>query len=314
MKLLIKKNLYKLLTGLLLIVLCQGCITAAFVYHKMKQADMLESWTDDDGVVIKDIIYDHEKSLSYDLYLPAEPTLKAQYAMVFIHGGSWNSGDKNDVAYACRRFTKAGYTTVTLNYSLAKENGPPVTFFTMLDDISHCLAHLKQNMNQRNIPLKSIALSGYSAGGHLAMLYAFSYKEKSPLPIAFVFQQVGPTLFSPEAWNNDKDFALTLASAGSGKTITDKDYQTGDYLSVIKTISPALLVDGNTVPGIHAYGAKDSIVLPIHCEALEKALKKNKVPHAMVKYDNSGHFLCDDPEQAQRFRNLVFEYAQKYFR
>ena len=275
---------------------------------------MLESWTNEDGVMIKDIIYDHKKSLSYDLYLPAETAANAQYAMIFIHGGSWNSGDKNDIAYACRRFAKAGYTTVTLNYSLAKKNGPPVTFFTMLDDISNCLAHLKQNMNQRNIPLKSIALSGYSAGGHLAMLYAFSCKEKSPLPIAFVFQQVGPTLFSPEAWKNNKDFALALASAGAGKKITDKDYQTGDYLSIIKTISPALLVNENTVPGIHAYGAKDSIVSAVHCEALEKAFKKNKVPHVMVKYDNSGHFLCDDPEQAQRFRNLVLEYAQHYFR
>ena len=309
-----KKILSMFFMGLLTMVLCQGCFSEAFIHYKLKQADMLESWTDKDGTIIRDIVYDKKKSLAYDLYLPAKITEKAQYAMIFIHGGAWNSGDKSELSYGCRRFAKAGYTTVTLNYSLAKKDGPKITFFTMLDDIANCLAHLKQNMNKRNIQLKSIALSGYSAGGHLAMLYAFSRKEKSPLPVAFVFEQVGPTLFAPETWNDNKDFALTLASAGAGKTITEKDYQTGNYLSVVKTISPALLVDENTVPGIYAYGAKDPLVIPAHYTALEKALKKYKVPHEIVKYNKSGHFLCDDPEQAQKYRSLIFEYAKKYFR
>ena len=293
-----------------------GCITTALIiHHKLKQADMLEDWEKEDGTIVKDIVYDAEKNLAYDLYLPAHPEQKkAQYAMIFLHGGSWNSGDKKDVSYACRRFAKAGYVTVTLNYSLAKEKGPPITFFTMLDDITRCLTHLKQEMAKRNIKLKKIALSGYSAGGHLAMLYAFAYREKSPLPIAFVFQQVGPALFTPEAWNNKTEFALALASAGAGKKITEEDHKQGRSLDVIKTISPALLVDKNTVPGIHAYGAKDSLVRPPHGAALEKALKKHNVPHDMVNYTNSGHFLCDDPEQAQKYRKLVLEYADRYFR
>ena len=55
-------------------VFCSGCLaTAAIVFHhKLKQADMLESWSEKDGSLIKDIVYDPGKNLTYDLYLPKD--------------------------------------------------------------------------------------------------------------------------------------------------------------------------------------------------------------------------------------------------
>ena len=298
-------------------VFCSGCLaTAAIVFHhKLKQADMLESWSEKDGSLIKDIVYDPGKNLTYDLYLPKDiRENETRHAMIFIHGGAWNSGRKEEMAYACRRYVKEGYLTVTLKYSLAAKNGPPVTFFTMLNDISRCLAHLKTYTAEKKITIGKIALSGYSAGGHLAMLYAFTHREKSPLPIAFVFSQVGPTVFTREVWGADKeDFAIALASAGSGKKITAADYDSARSQEIIKSISPALLVNKNTVPGIYAYGGKDTLVRIIHAQKLEAALKNHQIPHEILIYPGSGHFLCEDPQYTRRYRALIREYCKKYF-
>lgn len=296
---------------------CTGCAGAAFAilfHHKLKQADMLEDWNETDGTLIKNIIYDRKKNFSCDLYLPKDiQENSSRNVMLFIHGGGWNSGRKEDIAYACRRYAKEGYITVTLQYSLASKNGPPVTFFTMLDDITRCLAHVKTYTGERGITVKKVALSGYSAGGHLAMLYAFSRKNESPIPIAFVFTQVGPSIFTYDAWGPKKEkFALALASAASGQTINKENYHSAQTRNAIKSISPALLINKDTVPGIYAFGKKDKLVIPLHAQALEAMLKKHHVPHHVLIYPDSGHFLNDE-KYARRYRELIKEYCQKYF-
>lgn len=301
----------------LLFLFCCRCQSAAtlLLRGELLRANMVEDWSEKDGTFIKDIVYDKKKNLAYDLYLPKNYERKRQnYAMLFIHGGSWNSGDKEQMSFACKRFAKAGYVTATMNYSLAGKGRGQVNFFTMLKDIGNCLAHLKMSMEKRGVSIRKAALSGFSAGGHLAMLYAFTRKKASPIEIAFVFQQVGPTLFTPEAWGNKKEFALSLASAGAGKRITAEDYAKGRNLEVIKSISPALLVNKDTVPGIYAYGGRDTLVAPIHGQKLEEALKKNKVPHQVIIFPNSGHILSQDPKMLFRFHMWVLEYCKKYFR
>lgn len=306
---------YLLLFLVLLTIIYLGrrCWSAATLLARgeLLRGSMSESWSEKDGIHIKDIVYDKKKNLAYDLYLPKnEEKKRKSFAMLFIHGGSWKSGSKEEMGFVCRRFAKAGYITLALNYSLVGKGRGSVNFFTMLNDINSCIAHLKSSMEKRNIKVKKIALSGHSAGGHLAMLYAFTRKKECPIEIAFVFQQVGPTLFTPEAWGNDKNFALSLASAGSGKRI----YNEKSASEAVKSVSPALLVNKETVPGIHAYGGRDTLVAPIHGQKLEEALKTHGVPHQMIFFPNSGHILSKDPKSAFKYMMWVLEYCKKYFR
>lgn len=304
-----------LLFAAFFLILSSGCITSAVIlYCKMKDADYLESWEDSDGTILKDILYDEEKKLTYDLYLPEAKIPKGEKvgAILFIHGGSWNSGSKEDISYAAKRFVKEGYVTVSLNYSLAGKN-KPVTFFAMLEDIDKCLLHLKKTSAEYSYPITKIALSGVSAGGHLALLYSYTFQARSPIPIAFVFQQTGPTLFTEEAWKNIPGLAFDLTRASSGVPMTRKEYESGKMHHVIRSISPALLVNKNSPPTIGAYGAKDPLVIPLHAAALKKALQKYDVPHKWILYPNSGHFLCNDPEYALQYRKAVLSYCKKYF-
>ena len=303
----------KLLIGVALQLLCSGCITTALVIHmKLKDADYLEDWKDGDGTVLSGIAYDTEKGLKYDLFLPASPSDNPAGAMLFIHGGAWRSGKRDDMTFLCRRFVKQGYVTATMDYTLYKE-GEKTSFFTMLDDIGKCLKHMRDTAKANHHPIKAVALSGISAGGHLAMLYAYSRANISPVPISFVFQQVGPSFFLQDAWPDRPDLAFGLTNAGAGIEISREEYDAGRKFEVVKSISPALLVNRNTIPTIAAYGVKDTLVPMPHAEKLRKALETHNVPHVFIMYPHSGHFLCDDPDCAKKYRETILDFCRKYF-
>ena len=304
---------WKLLTGLAFLLVCSGCVTTALVIHrKLKNADYLEDWKDRDGTVLPGIVYDSEKGLKYDLFLPATSSDKPVGAMLFIHGGGWTSGKREDMAFACKRFVKQGYVTATMDYSLYKE-GEKTSFFTMLDDIGKCLEHMRDTAEANHHPIKAAALSGISAGGHLAMLYAYSRADTSPVPISFVFQQVGPSFFQQDAWPDHPDWPFGLTKAGAGIEMSMEEYAGGIKSEAVKSISPALLVNGNTVPTIAAYGGKDTLVPTPHAEKLRKALEEHNVPHVFIIYPHSGHFLCEDPDCAKKYREAILEYCRKHF-
>ena len=47
-----------------------------------------------------------------------------------------------------------------------------------------------------------MAMSGGSAGGCLALIYAYRDADTSPVPVKMVFEGVGPSSFYPEDWKN----------------------------------------------------------------------------------------------------------------
>ena len=183
----------------------------------------------------------------------------------------------------------------------------------MLDDIGKCLEHMRLKASEEHYPIKAVALSGISAGGHLSMLYAYSRAKMSPIPIAFIFQQVGPSSFEKGMWTNHPEWDYGLAVGGSGVEMSKEDYESGKMADVVKSISPALWIDENTVPTIAAYGGKDWLVPFTHAEKVREALETHHVPHVFIVYPNSDHFLCNDPDCAKQYRQAILEFARKYF-
>ena len=54
-------------------------------------------WNDSVGTVYKDLPYENDNGNKYDLYVPAGlQSVEDQYLILFIHGGSFNSGTKED--------------------------------------------------------------------------------------------------------------------------------------------------------------------------------------------------------------------------
>lgn len=169
-----------------------------------------------DGQKISDLKYaDRDGTRNvYDLWLPkyvldGEKKGANIPVILFVHGGGWTSGKKEDEEQGCIRYCKQGYVTATLNYRLqnqpnALDNG---NFLDMIEDIRACVADIKNQLEMRGYTSTRMALGGGSAGGHLSMLYGVTYGDESPIPVKLLIPRCGPSSFLPQAWANSRMIA-----------------------------------------------------------------------------------------------------------
>ena len=99
---------------------------------------------------------------SLDVFTPAG-TSEPLATVVWIHGGAWISGHKEDVRPYVRILASHGYTTVSLNYTV----GPEAVYPTALKQLNDALAFLVENAEEYNIDPDRIIIAGDSAGSNL---------------------------------------------------------------------------------------------------------------------------------------------------
>ncbi len=76
-----------------------------------------------------------------DVYAPSTPATTPRLVVVFIHGGSWNSGDKNTYRFIGRRLVQQGYVAVVVSYRLS----PVVRVPAMADDCARAVLWTEQH-------------------------------------------------------------------------------------------------------------------------------------------------------------------------
>jgi arylformamidase len=101
-----------------------------------------------------DLPYGDGERQRYDLYLAGDP---GAALVVFIHGGYWQLGSRQDTAFVARAFTAAGIDLAVPSYSLC----PAVSVLDIVDDICRFLLALWARTGKHPI------VTGHSAGGHL---------------------------------------------------------------------------------------------------------------------------------------------------
>jgi acetyl esterase/lipase len=105
-----------------------------------------------------------------DIYQPTKKTAAPRPVVLFIHGGNWNSGSKNDILYKAigRRLAKNGFVGVVISYRLA----PQVLVPQQAADCARALAWTVAHIGEYGGDAKRLLLMGHSAGGGLAALLA----------------------------------------------------------------------------------------------------------------------------------------------
>lgn len=99
--------------------------------------------------------------------------------LVYIHGGYWRSGSKEDNCNFAPTFTKRGATVVLVEYDLC----PQVTVTDIVRQTRAAIAWVAKSIVRYSGDPSRIYVSGHSAGGHLtAMALAHDWtKEGLPL-------------------------------------------------------------------------------------------------------------------------------------
>ena len=103
-----------------------------------------------------------------------EPTNKSVSApvLIFIHGGNWNSGNKDTYNLLGRNFARKGVVTVIPDYTLS----PKANYDDMAKEVAAVIKWVQANIKSYHGDVNQIYVTGHSAGGHLAALAVMNPK------------------------------------------------------------------------------------------------------------------------------------------
>ncbi len=107
-------------------------------------------------------------SLKLDLYVPTDAKTPPP-VLLMIHGGGWSKGNKDDARPYTVPFAAMGYAAATMQYRLTPEHKFPKA----IQDVNSAIEWLRTHGEEYGFDGTRIALSGGSAGGHLALLAGY---------------------------------------------------------------------------------------------------------------------------------------------
>lgn len=278
-----------------------------------------EPFTKNDGTVIRNISYGPKGARNkMDIFLPKDlSTTDENEAILIIHGGSWVRGSKEQISNEGKRVAKHGYIGVTMNYSFINLD-TPVVMDDILDEIDMALKQLKIESEKRGLNIKRVGFSGYSAGGHLALLYSYKKGATSPYKLCFTIAKNAPAVFTADNWK--LKVLKEIAQGGLGFTkyneienIDSIDKQKEWVENSLKEISPHIYISASAPPTLFSYSENDTTVSPTQAKTLLKLFNENGVEHQFYLYKDSTHVAFERRDQHDGFYEAYFNWARKYF-
>ena len=136
----------------------------------------------DDAVVVdRNIAYDprHGKRGLLDVYRPAGRQLDGAPVLLQVHGGGWTFGSKDEQGIPLMQHLAAkGWVCVAINYRLA----PRDPFPAQVVDVKRAIAWIREHIAEHGGDPSYLAITGGSAGGHLAALTALTPNDPAWQP------------------------------------------------------------------------------------------------------------------------------------
>ncbi|MCI0696349.1 alpha/beta hydrolase [candidate division KSB1 bacterium] len=217
------------------------------------------------------------QTLRLDLYQSFSLPRPAPCVIV-IHGGSWRSGDSQQLSPLNTYLAARGYVVAAINYRLA----PRWRFPAARDDLIAALNFLKARADSLGIDSQRFALLGRSAGGELALLVAYTQHDPA---IRGVVSFYGPT-----------DMYWSWAHPGNPLVIDTHDilkaYLGGspqEFPENYNAASPIQFVNASAPPTLLIHGGRDELVSPRQSERLAERLAEAGVHHFVLRLPWATH-------------------------
>jgi acetyl esterase/lipase len=108
------------------------------------------------------------RDLLWDLYRPVNAPGPRPVALIF-HGGGWRRGDRANMADAATGLAARGYLAIAVGYRLLSDD---VFWPAPVHDVKTAVRTVRARAADLNANPDQVALVGYSAGAHIALLAA----------------------------------------------------------------------------------------------------------------------------------------------
>jgi acetyl esterase/lipase len=208
-------------------------------------------------------------------------------AVVKVHGGSWTGGSRSQGIGWNRWLNQLGYTVFDVEYRMP----PPERWKDEVGDVKCAVGWVVLNAPKYQIDGARISVFGISAGGHLAMLAAYSMGFARLPPSCNV-----PTVAVKSVVNlyGPVDLALLYSSSGSSNGVQNalRQYIGGSptqYPDRYDAVSPLSYLRANTPRTLTFLGTSDHIVPVEQARNLDRALTQAGVIHETHLLPSNDH-------------------------
>jgi len=198
--------------------------------------------------------------------------------VIVVHGGSWSSGDSQQLPELNSYLATKGYNVASINYRMAPKWQTPAP----VEDIANAIKYLSAHADELHIDTNKFILLGRSAGAQIALLAGYTLHNSA---IKAVIDFYGP---ADMVWGY---------SIPSNPLIMDsrkvmESYIGGTYKQVPQKYvasSPIEFVDMQSPPTLIIHGGNDVLVAPEHSRRLNEKLQQYGIKHYWLKLPWATH-------------------------
>ena len=226
-----------------------------------------------------------------------------QLTLIYIHGGGWLGGSKEEEAHFVFPYLNEGWNVVNVEYRKGENTAPAA-----VNDVMCALAWVAHNAQHYQIDLDNIVISGASAGGHLALIagllntlgeqdgcYAGSKMHIRAIVNWFGITDIGKV----EEYLSASTPELNYAGSWIGEP---------DSINMISELySPVRRISSQSPAIITIHGEKDTVVPYEQAISLHVRLNKERVRNELVSIPDGKHMGFSEKD-FQYIYTRIFEF------
>ena len=231
-----------------------------------------------------------------DLYLPLHDPGVPKATFIYLHGGGWVTGSKDESALEVLPLLSMGFAVVNVEYRLAQRALAPAA----VEDCRCALRWVFRHAQQYGFDTSRLVIGGMSAGGHLALLTAMA-------PASAGFDRLCP--------GNEELHVGAVVNFFGIVDVPDvlagphaRDFATGwlDHLPerdrIARWVSPIEYVRPGGPPVMTVHGDADPVVPYEHALRLQQALNAAGVVNRLFTVHGGKHGDFGGEDMIQCFR------------
>ena len=220
-----------------------------------------------------------------------EDEIKDKPIIIYIHGGGWIKGSKDDHISMNKNFAKNGYIVISLDYELSTEEKNNWNFTEK--QLCYGILWVKNNAYTYNGDTNKIYMIGDSAGGNL--LLNISYKinngeydtiDQQELPKINAVSVIYPVINLIDFYNNE---SLIMGDSAKKMVTSYVGGNPHEYSKRYESLNPINHITDKIPPTLIVVGERDSLVPPNSTYIFAERLEKNKLKNKLIRIPYCNH-------------------------
>lgn len=239
--------------------------------------------------VTPDIVYTRANGWEGRLDVYARRGPAPTPTVIYMHGGGWVLGSKDQDLLNALPYLAMGYSVVNVAYRLAGVSLAPAA----IEDTRCALRWVVANARTYGFDPDRLVVAGFSAGGHLALMTGLVPSDAGFDRLCFSVNE--PRVRAIVNFSGITDVADLLDGPGRKPFPENWPYAVQwlgnqpDRAGIARAASPLTYVRPGVPPTISIHGDVDPLVPYAHAVRLHEALEKAGVPHQTVTIPKGGH-------------------------